>query len=361
MILDCDHFTQKIHPRQPRGESIQFGGYRPHSSPRGRITGHCRFEAIFLSVSPSATTHELYSPAIVGCVAKLTFKKVFDLTDLPGDWSVVRMASDWFGQPLVLIEDGKPKKPDPPFDTATWVSWLHAKPRAHHLLYTESGSRQHLRLEGEGVISTFHMQPIEDGWLIGDRRGPVGLYDHTGVRRRSLDLGDASEDVQTAPDGRIWVSYFDEGVFGGTIAKQGVVCFDLNGTPQFRYADFAQQNKLPFVADCYAMNVVSSRDVWLSYYMDFPLVHIVDGALKETLLDFGCLGNGFAVRNEQVLYSRDAEILTKSLVSSSPPESIQAIDENDNALVPLVAEHTGFVGRGNSALLNTGKAIYRLA
>jgi hypothetical protein len=294
-------------------------------------------------------------------VAKLTFKKVLDLSDLPDDWTVVRMASDWFGQPLVLIEEGKPKKPDPPFDTSTWVSWLQAQPRAHHLLYTENGSRQHLRLEGAGVTSTFHIQPIEEGWLIGERRGRVGMYDRTGIRRRSLELGDASEDVQTTPDGRIWVSYFDEGVFGGTIAKQGLVCFDLDGTPQFRYAEFAEQNKLPFLADCYAMNVVSSNDVWLSYYMDFPLVHIVDGVLKEALLDFGCLGSDFAVRNEQVLYSKDVEIVTKSLVSPAPPESIQASDENENALVPLVAAHAGFVGRGNSALLNTGKAIYRLA
>ena len=114
----------------------------------------------------------------------------------------------------------------------------------------ESGTCQHLRFENAERTSAFQVQPIEDGWLIGERRGAVGLYDRAGVCRRSLDLGDGSEDVQTTPDGRIWVSYFDEGVFGRTIAKEGVVCFDLSGTPQFRYAEFAEQNKLPFVADC---------------------------------------------------------------------------------------------------------------
>lgn len=33
--------------------------------------------------------------------------------------------------------------------------------------------------------------------------------DSTGVRLRSVDLGDASEDMQTTPDGKIWVRYFD--------------------------------------------------------------------------------------------------------------------------------------------------------
>lgn len=71
------------------------------------------------------------------------------------------------------------------------------------------------------------------------------MYDAQGNTRFELNLGDASEDLQTTPQGLIWVSYFDEGVYGGSIGRQGLVCFDNAGTPLFKYADFAEQNELP--------------------------------------------------------------------------------------------------------------------
>jgi hypothetical protein len=133
---------------------------------------------------------------------------------------------------------------------------------------------------------------------------------------RSLDLGDAGEDVQTTIDGKIWVSYFDEGVFGGTIAKEGVVCFAFDGKPEFRYAQFVEQNGLPFIADCYAMNVEpSSGDVWLNYYEDFPLVHISHGAVKQIWVDFGSVGNDFSVRDADVLYAANGRLMCRSIGS----------------------------------------------
>lgn len=294
-------------------------------------------------------------------MAKLSFKKILDLPSLPDDRSVVRVASDWSGQPLVLIAEGKPQRPVPPFDTPTWVKWLRTQPRAHSLIYMEDGTPRQVRFDDAVGISTFHVQPIEDGWLVGERRGTFTLYDHTGARQRSFELGDASEDMQTTPDGKIWVSYFDEGVFGRTIAREGVVCFDLNGTPQFRYAEFAEMNKLPFVADCYAMNVASRGDVWLNYYTEFPLVHISDGVAEKVVLEFGSVGNDFAVRDGQVVYSKNGQLVTRSIEPSSNPETLATSDENQNPLVPLVHAHVGFVGRGDAILLNTGTAIYGLA
>jgi hypothetical protein len=55
------------------------------------------------TVSGLPTTQELHSSAIVGCVAKLTFKKILDMPALPDGWSVVRVASDWFASRWYLL------------------------------------------------------------------------------------------------------------------------------------------------------------------------------------------------------------------------------------------------------------------
>ncbi len=115
------------------------------------------------------------------------------------------------------------------------------------------------------------------------------------------------------------------------------------------------------MADCYAMNVVSSDDVWLNYYMEFPLVHIVNGVLEKVVLEFGCLGNEFALRDDHVLYVNKGNILMQSIASSASPEPVEACDQSGHRLIPIVDPHAGFVGRGSAALLNTGTAIYGLA
>jgi hypothetical protein len=45
------------------------------------------------------------------------------------------------------------------------------------------------------------------------------------------------------------------------MSEQGIVCFDSSGHPIFKYLDFAKENELPFIDDCYAMNVVSEDEV----------------------------------------------------------------------------------------------------
>ncbi len=171
---------------------------------------------------------------------------------------------------------------------------------------------------------------------MADSRGGCGnVYDEAGLFLRSIDLGDASEDIQTTPDDRIWVSYFDEGVFGGGIGRQGAVCFDSIGNPIFQYRDFAEQNGLPFVSDCYALNVTASGDVWLNYYTDFPLVQLRGFALEHCWSDFGVTGNGFAVREDAVIYGKEAHVFSRLLDAPYTEEMVHPEDEFGMALVPL--------------------------
>jgi hypothetical protein len=99
---------------------------------------------------------------------------------------------------------------------------------------------------------------------------------------RSVDfcLGDGIEHIQIDGLGRIWVGYFDEGVFGNfgwgpidgpePIGSPGLVCFDRTGANIW---EFDAPSGLDQIADCYAMNVTPDY-VWACYYTDFPIVRI---------------------------------------------------------------------------------------
>ncbi|HUS34759.1 MAG TPA: hypothetical protein VM680_05350 [Verrucomicrobiae bacterium] len=101
------------------------------------------------------------------------------------------------------------------------------------------------------------------------------VFDGAGNALRQFVLGDGIQDVQTTKDGMIWVSYFDEGIFGNygwsePIGAPGLVCFDATGRKLW---EFKAPEGFDAMADCYAMNVADDS-VWACYYTDFPVVNI---------------------------------------------------------------------------------------
>jgi hypothetical protein len=178
-------------------------------------------------------------------------------------------------------------------------------------------------------------------------------------------LGDASKDVQTTPKGKIWVSYFDEGVYGGGVgSQQGIVCFDSLGHPIFKYFDFAEANELPFIDDCYAMNVVSEDEVWLSYYAAFPLVSIRSFQLHRAWTDFGPMDRAFGLFEGAVLFPKcytrindaGSQLLRRTLSESPQTESIEATDDKGKA----IGGHFKAAARGSQSYLWTQTALYEL-
>jgi hypothetical protein len=87
---------------------------------------------------------------------------------------------------------------------------------------------------------------------------------------RHLSLGDGIADVRVAPSGRIWVAYFDEGVFGGGVGAQGLVEFDASGRKRWAYD--AQKAGTDDIDDVYALNLAAEDDVWLYFYTPFAIV-----------------------------------------------------------------------------------------
>lgn len=107
-----------------------------------------------------------------------------------------------------------------------------------------------------------------------------------GAVRSAFTLGDGIEDIQTSPAGSIWVSYFDEGVFGNhgwepggrcsPLGGSGLVCFAAGGGVQWRFEPPAGHDA---ICDCYALNV-DGETAWAYYYTDFPLARIRAGRVR---------------------------------------------------------------------------------
>lgn len=92
-------------------------------------------------------------------------------------------------------------------------------------------------------------------------------------------LGDGIEEVLATRSGRIWVGYFDEGVFGNfgwggpgpePIGSPGIICFASDLVAAWRYPYDADGGS---IADAYSLNV-DGETAWSSYYTDFPIVRI---------------------------------------------------------------------------------------
>jgi hypothetical protein len=122
------------------------------------------------------------------------------------------------------------------------------------------------------------------------------VFDSNGTLKRDFTLGDGIQHLQTTADGQIWVGYFDEGVFGDTpISQNGINCFDKFGNLVYAHTDES-------IADCYALNVISNKEVWSCYYTDFPLVQIENYRVKNTWQSPVRGSQGFIVWKNFVLF-----------------------------------------------------------
>jgi hypothetical protein len=287
------------------------------------------------------------------------FKKCIALDAFPREWELGEVAVDWSGLPLLLMVEGRGPRPDSAASREIWSHWYWKPPTALHIVFMEGGAVKTTRITaGIGELAR-EIQPFENGWILGySRTGRAHVYDAAGGLMRTLNLGDAIEDLQTLPDGRIWVSYFDEGVYGEGISTQGLVCFDASGAPVFRYRDDVAQHKLPPIDDCYALNVAMNGDVWVNYYSDFPLVLLRGLEVKQSWLEFGSLGNAFAVRGSRLIYLRDSKLMTRGFESETVPEEVRCVDIDGNLIVPSPTRYLSGAARGSNLVLNTGTAIY---
>ncbi|SCB51344.1 hypothetical protein GA0061098_1015147 [Bradyrhizobium shewense] len=188
--------------------------------------------------------------------------------------------------------------------------------------------RFRLLRENAGSVQSIDLPPLDiafpkvdmfpDGRLLlaGTRCNWRGAKDYdlngvvfdprTGQADRVL-FGDGISDLQIDGRGRIWVGYFDEGIFGNygwghpgpaPVGQAGLVCFSAVGEKIWEFPNDAG----PAIYDCYALNV-SGAEVVIFSYPDFPICRIsADFQLtsKRTKLR-GC--HAFAMSEAEILFS----------------------------------------------------------
>ena len=114
----------------------------------------------------------------------------------------------------------------------------------------------------------------------GEAERNAVVFRSDGSLLREMVFGDGIQDVRVSGEGKVWVSYFDEGIFGNfgwgnigdeePIGASGLVCFSAEGEREW---SFDPVTGLKHMADCYALNVDDDA-VWAHYYTQFPLVRI---------------------------------------------------------------------------------------
>lgn len=132
---------------------------------------------------------------------------------------------------------------------------------------------------------------LADGrWLVASTRAApdeinANLFAADGTPAGSFAIGDGIEHIRCAPDGTIWVGYFDEGVFSGPnkdggwpISSSGIARFGPDGSVLLRFN--GEERADLFIADCYAM-ALDGNTLWCCPYTDFPIVRVKDSGVDR--------------------------------------------------------------------------------
>jgi hypothetical protein len=106
------------------------------------------------------------------------------------------------------------------------------------------------------------------------------VYDAKGKLEREFLLGDGIQHLQVDRRGRIWVGYFDEGVYGNfgwggsgaaaPVGAAGLLCFTEQGEQVWEYKPVSGTDS---ISDLYALNVFGD-EAWASYYTGFPVIRV---------------------------------------------------------------------------------------
>jgi hypothetical protein len=132
------------------------------------------------------------------------------------------------------------------------------------------------------------------------------VFGPAGEERRHFMLGDGIEDVQVDRHGVIWVSDFDEGVFGHVVwgddpvppAASGLIAVGARGNILWRYRP---PDGFDRIDDCYALNVTEGA-TWAYYYSTFPLVRIDPGGATTAWKTDRTPAKAIAVASDRVLF-----------------------------------------------------------
>jgi hypothetical protein len=244
---------------------------------------------------------------------------------------------------------------------ASFLKSQLAKPAEWRVVRAGEGPERCMTVSGSSLVVSY-VQPLpgERVLLVGARcqwrrKGPernAVIVDREGRVAGSLTVGDGVEDVRVAPDGRIWVSYFDEGIFGNygwsnpgptPIGDPGLVAFGEDGEILFAYDAGAAGSDT--MCDAYALNVTAEGAAWVYFYTQFPIVRIQDGRYRVWPTDVRG-AHALAVRGDRALLVGDYDDRSIARVVSLGAKGATVVEkvriECGESALPRSARVSGF-------------------
>jgi hypothetical protein len=296
-------------------------------------------------------------------------------TKLPADaehseWFVAGLSLGPAGDPLVLLAELAGDVGKGAVDLRSVYSGLADRPLPFRIVTWTNGQAQTVQLVGtRELLLLGGVQPLEgERWLLVRSRAESAseknaeVHDSHGRLVSCFHAGDGIEDVQATSQGEIWISYFDEGVFGDLpLGQAGLVCLNASGQEKFRYSTIAERHGLPPIDDCYALNVAGDEDVWLYYYDDFPLVRLCKKQFDRKWHPMPVHGSHvFAVADGRALfvgsYNPERRLVLVSL-ESMEAEECRLVDEHGQHLT-CGERRAPVCARGSKLLFKSGLDFY---
>lgn len=243
--------------------------------------------------------------------------------DLPGHALAVTTVTQ-AGEPLFLFVEARAAAEVRAMDEEPgWArfprSRMVAARRASLAIGAGAGQRR-VAFESDAAFPLVDLLP-DGGFVVCATRcrltqaGPelnAAVYRADGSLATRHCFGDGIEDLAVDARGRVWVSYFDEGVFGNfgwgvgrgpdPVGAAGLVCFDRTGAKLWEFDLCGPEGDRLSIADVYGLNVQDDR-ASIYYYTDFMLVRIGEdftGTAHRTDRK-GC--HAFALAGDRVLFS----------------------------------------------------------
>ncbi len=138
----------------------------------------------------------------------------------------------------------------------------------------------------DGSFWTTHAQRLPDGgYALASSRSKLGernlqLFDDRGRYRTSFPVGDGIEHMAVDGKGRIWVGYFDEGIYGGDpLSSHGISCFDQSGNLEYQW-DYRTVGPID---DCDALTLDENGRAWVCPYSRYFVAMIADSDVRALL------------------------------------------------------------------------------
>ncbi len=232
--------------------------------------------------------------------------KPIDLRGHLQNSQLISFSMDWSGKLYVLALVGGP--PQTPYERAPSYDFEVIEATEHYMItyrITEQKNWFH------------HAQPLPNDELLlvsGTSRQQQNALTFTknGSHVGAFALGDDIAEIYTTREGHIWASYDRN---GGT---ESLVRWGSEGVNQYAYSEF--------VITPYALNVVSSAEVWHYAHPGFSLVKIVNDNVAGRWQSPIRYAHKFAIWQQYAVFAKDERLTLLKMESDRSVTPIKDFD-----------------------------------